>query len=339
MYGDLLEALVEDLRAGGPAAEVLAGHEDDPGPSALGLRLLGSVHRLVLERRAGGLAACYPSVGGVWEPRAGWAAFRELLGREPGAVRAWLDRPPQTNEVGRAAALVGGLLHLEDAARLPVRIVELGASGGLNLLADRFGYLDESGTAYGDPGSPVTLVDAWRGARLRPWPGLRFVERVGCDARPVDVASAEGRLALTAYVWPDQPERMERLRGALRLARDTPVQVREESAVDLIAQVAPEPGALTVVWHSVVWQYLDAEEQVAVSGHLERLGEEASAGAPVAHLLLEPMRPAPGREHEFLVVLRAWPGGERRVLGSSRGHGVPTTWSSAAVGPHDAGHG
>ena len=64
---------------------------------------------------SGGLvrsAAFYPSVGGTWEPDEGATAFLALLESEPDAVREWLDRPPQTNEVGRAAALMGGLLHL-----------------------------------------------------------------------------------------------------------------------------------------------------------------------------------------------------------------------------------
>ncbi len=68
----------------------------------------------MLERRAGELAAYYPSVGGTWEPDAGTEAFLRLLVEQGDAVREWLDRPPQTNEVGRATALMGGLLHLPD---------------------------------------------------------------------------------------------------------------------------------------------------------------------------------------------------------------------------------
>ena len=46
MYAELLAALADDIAAGGPTADVLSGHEDDPGPSGLALRLAGSVHRL-----------------------------------------------------------------------------------------------------------------------------------------------------------------------------------------------------------------------------------------------------------------------------------------------------
>ncbi|QNN51748.1 DUF2332 domain-containing protein [Nocardioides mesophilus] len=326
MYAELLDRLVADLEAGGPSATVLAGHEHDPGPSALGLRLLGSVHRLVLERRAGELATFYPSVGGTWEPEGGWVAFRDLLDRQPDAVREWLDRPPQTNEVGRAAALVGGLLHLEDPFRLPVRLFEIGASGGLNLLADRFAYVDESGAVHGDPASPVLLENAWRGRALRPWPALGFVERAGCDVMPVDPRTTEGRTTLTAYVWPDQTARFERLRGALALAAEHPYEVRRQSAVDLVAGLELRPGTTTVLWHSVMWQYLSSPEQDAVSDRVAALGAQATDEAPFVHLFLEPTRRTPDSAHDFLVVLQTWPTGEQRFLGDSVGHGLPTTW-------------
>ena len=51
-----------------------------------------------------------------------------MLAAQRDAVRAWLNRPPQTNEVGRAAALLGGLRHVTAEAALPVRLVEIGAS-------------------------------------------------------------------------------------------------------------------------------------------------------------------------------------------------------------------
>lgn len=326
MYADLLGRLVVDVEAGGPAAVVLRGHEDDPGPAALGLRLLGSVHRLVLERRAGDLATFYPSVGGTWDLAGGWLAFRRLLAERPDEVREWLDRPPQTNEVGRSGALMGGLLHLEEPMRLPVRLTEIGASGGLNLLADRFGYVDEVGATHADPAAAVLLEDAWRGRLLRPWPGLQVVERVGCDVLPVDARSTEGRLTLTAYVWPDQRARLERLRGALDLARRHDYDVRRQTAADFVEELKLLEATTTVLWHSVMWQYLSGDEQAAVTARILALGTAATARMPFVHLFLEPTRRTPEGAHEFLVISQTWPTGERRVLGRSVGHGLPTTW-------------
>lgn len=334
MYADLLGRVAEALAAGGedaePFARVLAGHEGAPGPSALALRLAGSVHRLVLERRAGALATYYPSVGGTWEPEGCWAAFRDLVAAEPGAVREWLDRPPQTNEVGRSAALMAGLLQLARETALPVRLVEIGSSGGLNLLADRFSYLDDTGAVHGDPDSSVRLDGAWTGPG--PWTEVDtawpvIVERTGTDVMPIDVATTEGRLALTAYVWPDMGARHERLRGALQLAAETPVPVRRLGAREVAEGLTLVEGAVTVLWHSVMWQYLDRAEQDDVRARLDDLGARVTPRAGLARLCLEPARRTPDEDHQFWLVLQTWPGGEQRFLARSRGHGIPVDWA------------
>lgn len=327
MYAELLSRVADDHAAGGPSTVVLRGHEDDPGPSALGLRLLGSVHRLVLERRAGALAAYYPSVGGTWEPEGGWRAFSALLAEDPDAVREWLDRPPQTNEVGRATALYGGLLQVPGG--LPLRLREIGSSAGLNLHADRFGYVDDRGTAYGDPSAAVVLRPAWQGRPLEPRP-VEVLDRRGSDPSPVDPATTEGRLLLTSYVWADHTDRFERLRAALATAQQTPVPVERRSARDFVEGLDLVDGTTTVLWHSVMWQYLDVDEQQAVTGRLDALGRQATSSRRLARLCAEPMRRDASGDFEFLVALWTWSGeagdGERRVLGRTTGHGVPTTW-------------
>jgi len=151
MYASLLRRVAEDIDEGGVCCTVLSGREHDSGPSALALRLAGSVHRLVLNSEVPELARYYPSVGGAWDAAAGRLAFEAVLRTRAEDVRRWLDHPPQTNEVGRAAALMGGLLRIGETIRLPIRLFELGSSAGLNLRADHLGYTDDAGSAYGDP--------------------------------------------------------------------------------------------------------------------------------------------------------------------------------------------
>jgi hypothetical protein len=93
--------------------------------------------------------------------------LRRTLAEQRDAVREWLGRPPQTSEVGRGAALPGGLRHICAEAALPVRLVEIGASAGLNLRADRFHIAGNAGL-HGDPSSAVALRGAWQGQRPRP---------------------------------------------------------------------------------------------------------------------------------------------------------------------------
>ncbi|HEU4515526.1 MAG TPA: DUF2332 domain-containing protein [Nocardioidaceae bacterium] len=326
MYAELLGRLADDIDAGGVTADVLAGHEDDPGPSALALRLAGTVHRLVLERRAGELATCYPSVGGTWDLETAWPLVERLMREQADDIRAGLENAPQTNEIGRASALMGGLLRIGETHRLPVRLMEIGSSGGLNLNADRFAYLDGDRALAGPEDSPVRLVDCWRGRPVVPWPELAVVERVGSDLAPVDVATAAGRLTLTSYVWPDQKERLERLRAAFAVAEAHPVEVRRADAVSFVEGIAPVPRTTTVLWHSVMWQYLPDADKEAVSARVEALGAAATAESPFAHLSAEPARRTPAGAHAFLVTLRLWPGGESRIIGETVGHGIPTTW-------------
>jgi hypothetical protein len=129
-----------------------------------------------------------------------------------------------------------------------------------------------------------------------------------------------------SYVWPDQRARLERLRGALQLAVEVPAIVETVGAADFLDRLALQDGATTVVWHSVMWQYLDPAERTRADARLAELGSQASDRAGFAHLALEPRRRSPEAAHEFLVVLQSWPGGEQRLLGSAAPHGIPTTW-------------
>jgi hypothetical protein len=326
LYARLLARVADDVEAGGPAADVLRGHEQDPGPSALGLRLMGGVHRLVLERRAPELATVFPSVGGSGDPGSAWRPLRALLASHREELRGWLDRAPQTNEVGRSAALIGALQHVAAARPGPVRLVEIGASAGLNLRADRFRVELADGRSVGPDTSPVVLRDPWRGVLPPLDASADVVERIGCDVAPVDPTTTAGRLLLTSYVWPDQRERHERLRGALDLAREVPATVEKAGAADFLDRLGLREGTTTVVWHSVMWQYLPPTEQDRVRRRLDALGAAAGDRAGLAYASLEPRRRTPGSRHEFLVVLRVWPGGEQRFLGVASPHGLPTTW-------------
>ena len=307
---------------------MLDGHLTDPGPSALGLRMMGGAHALALSGQAPDLAAFYPSAGGTADPgpggRAAWVALRALLASRTTEIRAWLTGPPQTNEVGRGAALIGGLCHLVATAPRPVRLFEIGSSAGLNLRADQFHIPGDAGR-YGDPGSPVVLPGAWQG-HPPPLATVQVTTRSGGDLHPIDPVTPDGRLRLMAYVWADQDARMARLRSALALAAEVPAELRQESAEATLDRIVLADGTWTVLWHSILWQYLTPEQRAALNHRLAELGAAADGSAGFAHLRLEPTR-----EARYLVTLTTWPVGTERVLGTATPHGIPVTWDAAAA--------
>lgn len=329
LYAFLLERVARDVRAGGPCAQALAGYEDAPGPDAVALRLLGGVHALALTGRAPDLAACYPSTGGVFDsdrPEPCWQAFRVAVAAEMEWVRDWMTRPPQTNEVGRANLLITGLLRAAQSGPLPVRLFELGSSAGLNLRADRFRYVSD-GFAWGPADSPVLLEGtwacappAWLAGAAAGQPDLKIVERRGCDLTPIDPLSPEGALALRAYVWPDQTARAARLEGALRVAARVPAGVEAVGAADFLAAVRLVPGTITVVWHSIMRQYVPAAEWARVEAELDRLATAATAEARFAHVSFEPRRV--GDRHRFRLAVRLG-GAAEEVLAEAPPHGLP----------------
>jgi hypothetical protein len=324
MYAALLRRIVDDYELGGVSTQVLAGFDSDR--LALALPLLGAVHRLVLGGEVPELAVFYPSVGGSWDPVLGWEAFEQVLQSRSGELRALLHQGPQTNEVGRSTALYGGLLQLFEAVPLPVRLFEIGSSGGLNLRADQFRFNLDDGTGFGPVDSPVQIPSAWSGRALSPQPGLRIAERVGSDIAPVNALSPEGEQLLTSYIWPDMPARLERLRGAVQIAHAVPADVRREDAVSFLRGVELSAGHLTLVWHSVMWHYLSPSDQEEADAVIADLGARATDSAPLARLTLEQGRGETDWLAKFPVVLQVWPGGEARTLGHATPHGAALIW-------------
>jgi hypothetical protein len=326
LYGGLLKHAAQDLLSGGPTAAVLDGHLADPGRSALALRMLGGVHALVLAGRAAELGRYYPSAGGNADAgpgaRLAWPALRDVLDRHRAEIRTWLLHPPQTNEVGRGAALAGALCHLVAGADLPVRLVEIGTSAGLNLRADQF-WISGAGVSFGPESSPVRMPQAWLGQPppVRP---IEVVSRTGGDLAPVDPVSEQGRLLLLAYVWADQVDRLDRLRGACDLAARIPADLRREAAAETIAGLSLEPGTWTVLWHSIFQQYLDADQIRELADGVAGLGGTATESARFAHVTLELAKPGP----DTPVEVTTWPGGTRRVIGTALPHGIPVTWTA-----------
>jgi hypothetical protein len=293
---------------------------DAPFGDAVILRFLGALHLLVLEGRAPALAAHYPSVGGV-PGRGLGAAVRATAEEHREEIARRLTQGVQTNEVGRSAALLGGYLVLARLG-LPLRVLEVGASAGLNLLFDRFRYVADDGAAYGPADSPLVFDRPWFFGRPDLGAPLVVAERRGSDVAPIPIDTEAGRQRLRSFVWGDQPDRLARLDGALAVARAHPPVVDQASApVWLRAQLAdPRPGCTTVVAHSIMFQYLSDRERREMLDAIDAAGRAATPEAPFAWLRLEP-----GGDQAELRLTR-WPDGTTHLLARSSYHGPPVVW-------------
>jgi hypothetical protein len=321
LYSILLRHAAEDVRAAGVCSAVLHDHHDDPPDSALALRFLGAIHRLVLQEKAPQLAACYPSMGGDSNRDDLWPRFRAVVQLHQAVLRELVDRPVQTNEVGRCAALLGGFLEVAHQTGLPLRLLEVGAAGGLILRWDQYRY--EAGhESWGDSHSPVRIKCEFGGEYPRFDVITKVVERRGCDASPIDSGTEEGRLTLQSYVWADQVERFRQLAAAIDVARGVPATVDQGNAPDWVEDALAHgvPGVATVVYHSIVWQYLSDVDRARFECVMAVAAEAATPKKPLAWLRFEPG----GKVAE--VRLQLWPGGKNRLLARSGFHGKPVQW-------------
>jgi len=319
----LCALLAERLQAGDPVADRVLDWPGDPSnrADALPLRLVGALHGLVIEGRDAGLAAVYPPHRA--DDQALWAAVAAALAAHPGYLLARLDGPPQTNEPQRSAALAPGFLTVAALTGLPLATSELGASAGLNMVWDRFAYRFGP-VGWGDPASPVRIAPDWQGPPP-PLPAVAVAERAGCDRAPPDPAREADRQRLLSFVWADQSARMERTAAAIALAAAAGVRVATADAVDWLSERLAEPrlGLAHVVYHSIIWQYLDPARRDRAEALLAEAGARADAQAPLAWLRMEGDGQAPGAG----ITLTLWPGGETRLLGRVDFHGAWVRWT------------
>ena len=313
------------LQADLEAHAALAALAEDPLAAAVSLRWLAGLHHLALQ----GLQPW----ASLWPPNASAASDRSLddaiscaWQTQNQALRTALARPPQTNEVQRSAALLPGLLHVAAQTGMPLAVLELGASAGLNLWCDH--YRHEHGSwAWGDTASLLTLNSDWLGP-LPPGATLQIARRAACDTRPVDLTAPGEDLRLASFIWADQPARLARLRAAQQVAKACMIRagvtVQAAGAADVLrAQLRQRlPGQATVLMHSVMWQYMGAAEQADIQSQMATAGAAADGAAPLAWLRFEP--PAPDQRVELRC--QFWPGGADRLLATCHPHAARIHW-------------
>jgi hypothetical protein len=288
---------------------------DDPAPARpivgddpswdLGLRLFAAVHYHVLS------GASPDALSGEWND------FSAALAANDVSLRRFVrEQGVQTNETQRCIALVPAFLTLARETGLPLDLVELGPSAGLNLVFDRYRYAYAEGE-FGDPGARLSFSAIERArvpAELLRTP-IEIRGRRGIDLAPIDVSGVEGSMLLHSFLWPGSTGRAARLDAAIETLLASPVRP-ELLRGDYVA-VLPEilarrsSEALTVVFQTASTGYLPQREYDTLLAALE---PSSADGRPLAWVST---RRREEREFEdgdcWELELRLWPAPPRLV--------------------------
>lgn len=315
VIGTLADMLDRSTRTG---ARIL-DWPGDPMVDALKLRIAGGLNALA---RMGGDA----QLTAFYRERQGdcTALLRRILSDHDDWLLPWLDNAPQTNEVGRSAVLWPGVMAVAARFGPQVELLELGASGGLNLNMDRFGY-DLGAARSGDPASSVQLTPHWSG----PPPvsaAVEVVSRAGVDLNPLDMTDPATAERMLAYIWPDQHDRVARAEGAIAIAQHFPPPVDRGDGAQWIEQrlaMSQTAGVTRILYHSVALQYFPDEGRDRVHQAIIAAAARATPERPFAWLSMEFHDQIAQAE----VRLTTWPGdGRHQLLARCHPHGAQVEW-------------
>ena len=229
----------------------------------------------------------YATVGGT-ERGDVFSAFRDFVAIHRDQVAALVEtRVTNTNEVARSSVLRAGFAALAQREPLPLRLIEIGPSAGLNMIWDRYGMrYRRDGVVVAEiaPDAPLVLDCELRGDFTPPLlPPPVIAGRVGLERDPVNLSDADDRDWLRALVWPDQPHRLDRLDRAIAMYLKSPPEILHGDALALLPQVLarmPSQDAVCV-YHTIAVYQFSAAMKAALSAIL------TGAGRPLWHLSFE----------------------------------------------------
>jgi hypothetical protein len=251
-----------EARGHSPIYEGLAGRVADDD------ELLALIEELPEPKRQPNLL--FAAVRFLGGPVEDYQAFRTWTVAEWERVRRVVTvRRTQTNEPGRCAVLLPVLAGLPQ----PLALIEVGASAGLCLYPDRYRYRYDGGPAIGPDDSPVEIECRTEGPVPLPREVPEVVWRAGVDLNPLDVRSADDVRWLESLVWPEQHERLRRLRGAVEVARAEGGRVLAGDLDEVVGGLVEEvpAGVTPVVFHSAVLSYVPAERREAFAERMRAL--------------------------------------------------------------------
>ncbi len=278
MYQDLARRVAEDSDLLDLAAQAQPGQ---PAPNLL----FAAVNFLLYKGTSHELRNFYPNHGGAYDPHRTFDPFKDFCLTHNRDIKKLLQtRLVQTNEVRRCALLIAGFFEVAKAGVKRIGLIDVGASSGLNLNLDRYQYKYSNGLTAGAPNSRL-ILDCEVQGNLQSTEIPHIESRIGIDLNPIDLSDPDELLWALALIWPDQPERAERLKRAAEIQKNFPVElIKDEAnrAIENVAEKFPSDLPLAVI-HSFTLNQFSVEDRSRFDENLKAI----SARREVWRLSLE----------------------------------------------------
>ncbi len=319
LYSELAYAISADEELLALASETRKGQ---PPPNML----WAAVQYLLLRGTEHPLAAHYPVISGAERPMQPAAPlFKEFCRLHRGEIAELLrTRRTQTNVVRRCTCLLPAFSIVAREAGQPLALIDLGASAGLNLLFDRYGYrYMRAGAeiARWNDGARVQMEAEIRGGGNLPAlePEIAVASRTGVDVNVIDPSDEDQLLWLRALIWPEHVERHQRLIDAAAELASSDARLLEADASEALPQLIAEapPAAAVTVLHTVAAYQFPKETLRSI----EQTLLQASNNRPIWRVSLEAFPDSPTPQYELAIRRYRTANAETQRLAITSPHG------------------
>ena len=325
MYAELASGVSSD-----DGLLAIAGHAM-PGQPAPNM-LFAAVQYLLLSGVDHRLAAHYPIIAGPEHlPAPAFSRFRDFcLQHRESVVELVRTRRTQTNVVRRCTCLLPAFSLVCQETSLPLALIDMGASAGLNLNFDRYAYSYRRGghdvLRWGPARAKIRLEAELRGAAdLPPLPAaISVASRDAIDLDPVYLDDPDQLLWLRALIWPEHVERHQQLIDAAAEIEHGNIRMHRGDAADILPSLIETVSLdhAPVVYSTIAFYQFSRKSR----GRIGETLAAASGARPVWQVAMEGLNPR-------LSVTRYRGGtGETEILADVSAHGWWIDWRTGAHG-------
>ena len=277
LYSHLATCIAEKIDHYTPFLKAIPPREQAPN------LLFAVVHMLLQSQPASPLAYYYSSIHKPALPpdRQTFSLFNGYcLQNQDQIISILRHRRTQTNEVRRGLAILPAVNMIQALSeQMPLILVEIGCSAGLNLIWDQYSYIyyTEAGKELygGCLDSSLQLATNLKGpiSPLITSTLPILSQRIGIDVNPLNIHSTSDLQWLDALIWPEHHDRRKSLQKAISIAKNFNLELRKGDALELLPGIARELSAdcAPVFLHTYVTQQLTPKDQALLPQLITRI--------------------------------------------------------------------